>query len=73
MTKAEEIMEQEEVKKEEVVEAAEGSDNNDQNHNCEAEAPSMEDLMEALLQRLDEILRDLEKNPNLGQSKGVGR
>ena len=25
------------------------------------------------LQRLDEILRDLEKNPNLGQSKGVGR
>lgn len=25
------------------------------------------------LQRLDEILRDLEKNPNLDQSKGVGR
>lgn len=25
------------------------------------------------LQRLDEILRDLEKNSNLGQSKGVGR
>lgn len=25
------------------------------------------------LQRLDEILRDLEKNPNLGQSKGIGR
>lgn len=25
------------------------------------------------LHRLDEILRDLEKNPNLGQSKGVGR
>ena len=24
-------------------------------------------------QRRDEILRDLEKNPNLGQSKGVGR
>ena len=25
------------------------------------------------LQRLDEILRELENNPNLGQSKGVGR
>lgn len=54
MTKAEEIMEQEEIKKDEVVEAAEGSDNNDQNE-CKSEAPSMEDLMEALVQRLDEI------------------
>lgn len=25
------------------------------------------------LHRLDDILRDLEKNPNLGQSKGIGR
>lgn len=56
MTKAEEkeIMEQEEIKKDEVVEAAEGSDNNNQNE-CKSEAPSMEDLMEALVQRLDEI------------------